>query len=103
MTLSKAFIRRHILRRARYFLAAPFAIPWLLHDGEAVQVLAPEQDLERPAPSDDTRQPRRWMASRNSSDADFRLTEHSALSACKADVGGENKLTAGGAGSPSDR
>lgn len=69
----------------------------------AIEVLAPQQDLQRPAPSEQTRQPRRWMASRKKSEADFRLTEHGPLSAGEADVGGEHKFTAGAAGEPADR
>src|SRR5258707_19375 len=64
------------------------------------EVLAPEQDLERPAPSDQAWQPRRGAASRNSTDADFRLTEHGPLAAGEADVAGENELTARAAGAP---
>ena len=68
----------------------------------AIEVLAAEQDLERPAPADQTRQPRRRAASGNSAEANLDLTEHGALAAREADVGGENQLTARGAGSASD-
>src|SRR6476659_9470155 len=69
----------------------------------AVEILTPEQDLEGSAPSDETGQPRGWAASRNSAEADFRLTDHRPLSTCEADVGRENQLAARSASSPADR
>jgi hypothetical protein len=62
--------------------------------------LAAEEDLERPAATDQTGQPRRWATARNSTEAHFELTEHRAP-AGEADIGGENKLTAGAAGAGS--
>jgi hypothetical protein len=63
--------------------------------------LAAEEDLERPGRDDQTGQLRRWATARNSTEAHFELTEHRALSAGEADVGGENELTAGAAGAGS--
>src|SRR5882672_2792139 len=60
----------------------------------AVEVLATEQDLERPPATDDARQTGRGAAPGHGGEADLELPQHGPLPTGEADVGGEGELAA---------
>jgi hypothetical protein len=45
---------------------------------------------------------RGWAASGSGTDTDLELSEHGAVAACEADIGGEGELAARAACSPAD-
>jgi hypothetical protein len=59
----------------------------------AIEVLTPEQYLERPAPSDHPRQPRRRAASRNGTEADLHLAVSPIITESIKLIGGWSKVT----------
>src|SRR5882762_9840645 len=69
----------------------------------AVEVLAADENLERPGATDKARQPVQRTPTRGGADPDLELPEDRPLSAGEADVGGEGKLAARTAGATSDR
>src|SRR2546426_2104606 len=59
-----------------------------------VEVLATEQDLERPPATDDARQTGRGPAPGHGGEPDFEMPQHGSLPTGEADVGGEGELAA---------
>ena len=80
----------------------PVDVPVLLR-ARTVEIVGDEQDLERPAATDQAGEPGHRTAAGDHADADLELAEQRVLARGEAQVAGQHELAAGAAGASADR